>query len=239
MNAPAGETKFDLLAVPLTAEGLQTVAGLMADVELQARIEEVADALTAGAPAVSLDLIARFATDLTPRSPSSSSLEPRPLLYWAAVSARLRRPDFGQLMAELDQRRGQDEADAGPGWGDGDEGQLYLQSLASQLVALAGLDLAATVDYARLYIENFPPFSRPLGDVDERAATWMAQLLDVGLIRATLRRLLAGLAQTWAGDYPRAAAQVRSWAEASIPTNPTRDGPWMRALLALARTQLE
>ena len=87
-------------------------------------------------------------------------------------------------------------------------------------------------------MDNFPPFSRPLGDVDERAARWLAQLLDVGAIRTTLRTLMVALARAFEELYPSAASQVTRWAEAPLPDDPTQDEPWMRALVVLARTQV-
>src|SRR5262249_14104864 len=160
------------------------------------------------------------------------------LVYWAGVSARLGREDFTQAMAELDQRIPGEEDQDDPKWASTDEGQLWLESLASGLVPLAGLDVAATLDYAKVYMDNFPPFSLPLGDVDERAARWLAQLLDVGAIRTTLRGLMVALAGAWEESCPRASSQVTRWAEAPVPEDPTQDGPWMRALAVLARTQV-
>src|SRR5262249_30576568 len=81
-------------------------------------------------------------------------------------------------------------------------------------------------------------FSRPLGDVDERAARWLAQLLDVGAIRTTLRALMVALAGAFEEPYPRASSQVARWAEEPVPDDPTQDRRWMRALVVMARTQV-
>jgi hypothetical protein len=207
----------------------------MADGDLRARIEEVTDALSAGAPAASLELIGAIAGEVEEGSEVNA---PSPaLLYWAAVSSRIKRADFEQVMAGLDLQIGH-EGHADPDWSETAEGLAWLESLTSGLVPLAGLDVASTLEYARVYVDNFPAFSRPLGDVDERAARWLAQLLDVGEIRARLRRLLSVLAEAWAEACPQASAQVIRWAEAPVPVDPTQDEPWMRALLVLARTQV-
>jgi len=207
----------------------------MADGDLRGRIEEVADALSGGAPAASLELIGALAGEV--EEGSEGNAPSAALLYWAAVSSRIKRPDFEQVMAGLDLQIG-DEGRADPDWSESAEGLAWLESLTSGLVPLAGLDVAATLEYAKVYVDNFPAYSRPLGDVDERAARWLAQLLDVGEIRARLRRLLSVLAEAWAEACPQASAQVIRWAETSVPVDPTQDEPWIRALLVLARTQV-
>ena len=225
---------FDRVAAPVTADRLTSFVQQAADADVDARIEEVADALTAGAPAATLELIGAVAGEVQAGSELSAP-EPGPV-YWAAVRSRIKRPDFEQVMAGLDQQisaEGDDDQD----WPESPEGLAWLESLASGLVPLAGLDVAATLDYAKVYVDNFPAFSRPLGDVDERAARWLAQLLDVGEIRPRLRTLLSALAAAWEEACPRASAQVIRWAEAPVPVDPTQDEPWMRALLVLARTQ--
>ena len=226
---------FDLVAAPVPADHLTNFVQQAADADLHVRIEEVADALSAGTPAAILELIGAIAGELEARSELGA---PEPaLVYWAAVRSRIKRPDFEQAMAGLEQRIGT-ESDSDPEWPETTEGLAWLESLTSGLVPLAGLDVAATLDYARVYMDNFPAFSRPLGDVDERAARWLAQLMDVGEIRGRLRRLLPVLAEAWAEACPRASAQVIRWAEPPVPVDPTQDEPWMRALLVLARTQV-
>lgn len=233
---PAPETaSFDEVAAPVAAERLKSFSEQALDGELRARVDVLADALAAGAPVATLELISAIAAEADPR-PELGHIEP-PLIYWAGVSARIGREDFTQTMAELDRRIRDGEALDDAEWAATEEGQLWLESLASGLVPLAGLDLAATLDYAKVYVDNFPPFSRPLGDVDERAARWLAQLLDVGAIRTTLRTLMVVLARACEESYPRASSQVARWAEAPVPEDPTQDGPWMRALVVLARTQ--
>jgi len=227
---------FDAVASPVAADRLKSFFEQAFDGELQGRIDEVADALAAGAPSATLELINAIAAETDPGS-GARSLE-RPLLYWAAVSTRIVREDFAQAMAELDQRIHDEEAQDDTNWAATDDGLLYLEALASGLVPLAGLDLAATLDYAKVYMDNFPPFSRPLGDVDERAARWLAQLLDVGAIRTTLRALMVALAGAFEEPYPRASSQVARWAEEPVPDDPTQDRRWMRALVVMARTQV-
>jgi len=227
---------FDAVAGPVVADRLKGFSEQALDGELRGRIDEVADALAVGAPAATLELISAVAADVDP-GPELGHIEPT-LVYWAGVSARLGREDFTQAMAELDQRIPGEEDQDDPKWASTEEGQLWLESIASGLVPLAGLDVAATLDYAKVYMDNFPPFSRPLGDVDERATRWLAQLLDVGTIRTTLRTLMLALARAFEEAHPRASSQVRRWAEEPPPDDPTQDGPWMRALVVMARTQV-
>lgn len=146
-------------------------------------------------------------------------------------------PEFADLLSALEQRHEQ-EPDLPDLWGDTDEGRMYLQSVAAALAPLAGLDVDACLAHARTFLANFPPMSLPLGDVDQRAARWLAQLLDVGSTRVRLRDLLAELAETSREEYPFAAAQLSGWAAGPPPANPTEDRPWVLALVALARSQL-
>jgi hypothetical protein len=140
-------------------------------------------------------------------------------------------------MAAIDERLAADDAEA-ERWADQPEGRMYLQSLAAALVPLAGLDLDATSASAQTFLVNFPSVSLPFGDVDERAADWLARLHDAPAIREALRALLGQVGDTWAEPYPLAADQARRWASAPLPTDPTADEPWMRALVALVRSQL-
>jgi hypothetical protein len=235
--------RFGALTAYASAQSVGAFSDLVAEVALQDRIEAVADVLAAGVPAASLDLVAQVAAEIVgarPASPSSG-VEPgelEPLVYRAGLAVRLRRPDLGEIVGELE--RWLEPAGAGDdAWEEDPEaGELFLQSLASGLAPLAGLDVAATLHYARIFMDNFPPFSLPLGDVDERATRWLAQLLDMGGTRAVLRQTLLDLASAWQEGHPRAAGQIRTWAEAPIPSDQTQDLPWMQALLPLARTQV-
>src|SRR5215831_4514354 len=143
-------------------------------------------------------------------------------------------PDYGAVMADMDARL----ADTGDGWADQPEGQMYLQSLAAALVPLAGLDLDAVRASARTFLVNFPSVSLPFGDVDERAANWLARLHDSPAVRASLHELLVRLGETWEADHPLAAEQARRWGAGPVVDDPTADAPWMRALVALVRTEL-
>jgi hypothetical protein len=192
---------------------------------LAARIEAVGEALAAGAPAASLDLIRQVGA------------EADALVYWAAIGQRLQGLEFGAALAEMEALLAEAK-EAEEDWSQSDEAELSLLTLSAALAPLAGLDVPVGIAYAKVYIESFPPFSLPLGDVDERAAKWLAQLLDVGVTRQGLRNLFYELADLWAGHHPLAAGQVREWAEGPPPDDPTRDGPWMRAMLWLARTQV-
>ena len=116
--------------------------------------------------------------------------------------------------------------------------ELFLQPLAGRLAAAAGLDVAATLHYARIFVDNFPAFSRPLGDVDERATRWLAQLMDMGRTRVALRETLLDLAAACEEGHPLAAGRLRAWGEGPPLSDPTQDLPWTQALLLLARTQV-
>jgi len=146
-------------------------------------------------------------------------------------------PEFADLLDAIEQRHEQ-EPDLPDGWGDTEEGRMYLQSVAAALAPQAGLDVEACLAHAQTFLANFPPMSLPLGDVDQRAARWLAQLLDSDATRARLRDLLAELAETSREEYPFAAAQLTAWAAGEPPANPTEDLPWVQTMVALARTQL-
>jgi hypothetical protein len=143
--------------------------------------------------------------------------------------------EIAGLIAALDERLGFGEADGA--WGDSDEGLMHLQALALSVAPAAGLDVDAVAVNARTFLANFPTVSLPLGDVDVRAARWLAQLMD-GPARPALRERLASLASECAADHPLAAAQVAAWSEGPPPANPTEDAPWLQALIALARAEL-
>lgn len=141
--------------------------------------------------------------------------------------------ELGDLVAAIEARA------AEPGWGDSPEGLMYLQSIALALVPQTGLDLDAARANARIFLENFPPMSLPFGDVDQRAARWLAQLLDEGGSRSDLRRSIAALAEAWQPIASVAAEQLGKWSAGEAPADPREDSPWFQALVALARTELQ
>ena len=197
---------------------------------LAERVDAVGDALEAGsadAAAAELDAVA---SELEAAGVDPSGLR------GAAIAARVARPDYGAVLAAMEERLAGAEPD--DGWGEQAEGQMYLQSLAAGLVPLAGLDLEATRASARTFLANFPAVSLPFGDVDERAANWLARLHDSVELRASLRDLLALVADTWAEAHPLASEQARRWCAGPAPPDPTADAPWMRALVALVRAEL-
>lgn len=187
------------------------------------QLERVARSLAAGSPTAALEVIDEVAAEIK----ASSTLDPArlpSLTYWSALTACIRWSDLDQIAAGLE-------------GGEADHEPLQEQ-LGNLLLPLTGLDLAGATHYARVFMDNFPQFSLPLGDVDERATRWLAQLLDMGSIRSTLRDALREVAAAWERDRPGAAAVVRGWAESPMPADQTQDLPWMRALLPLARTQM-
>jgi hypothetical protein len=153
-----------------------------------------------------------------------------------AVEGRLREKDFGEVLAAIEERLVQ--AGVRSEWGMGDEGLLFVQSLSTGLAPLAGLDVTAAMASARTFLENFPIYGLPLGDVDQRAAAWLAQLLDTASIRRDYRALFRRLADSWNDQYPRAAGQLRDWSAKPAAPDPRQDELWMRAMVALARTQI-
>jgi hypothetical protein len=216
------------------------VADLLAAVTaagLAERIDTLGDVLERGDPAAARAGLDAVALELDAAGVGGPELGD--LLRPAAIAARLARPDYGAVMADIDERlAGEARGASGGGWADQAEGQMYLQSLAAVLVPLAGLDLDSTRASARTFLANFPSVSLPFGDVDERAANWLARLHDSPATRESLRELLVLVGDTWAAEHPAAAEQARRWGSGPIPDDPTADKPWMRALVALVRTQL-
>jgi hypothetical protein len=206
-----------------------------AEAGLGGRLEALGDVLERGSPGESSAEVDAIAGELEAAGVEAPDL--RDALRGAAVEARLGRPDYGAVMAAIDERLGDDAAEA-ERWADQSEGRMYLQSLAAGLLPLAGLDLDATSASAETFLVNFPSVSLPFGDVDERAANWLARLHDSPAIRGALRALLVRVGDTWAASYPLAAGQARRWGSGPLPSDPTADEPWMRALVALVRSQL-
>src|SRR5437660_2505912 len=197
---------------------------------LAERVDAVGDALEAGSPEAA---IAELDAGTGERAAAGGDATD---LRAAAIAARVARPDYGSILAAMEERLAAGEADAT--WAEQPEGQMYLQSLAAGLVPLAGLDLNATRASTRMFLANFPAVSLPFGDVDERAANWLARLHDSAEVRSALRDLLVLVADTWAEPHPLASAQARRWGSEPAPADPTADGPWMRALVALVRAEL-
>ena len=194
------------------------------------RLEAVGDALEAGSAAAASAELEAVAGEL-----EAAGLDPSSLRA-AAIAARVARDDYGAVLAAMEEGL----AGAGPdsGWGEQPEGQMYLQSLAAALVPLAGLDLDAARASAHTFLANFPAVSLPFGDVDERAANWLARLHDSAEVRSSLRDLLVLVGDTWADRHALASEQARRWGAGPPPADPTADAPWMRALVALVRAEL-
>jgi hypothetical protein len=201
-----------------------------ADAGLAERIEALGDLLEAGSPEAATAELDAVAGELEAAGVDPSELRP------AAVAARVARPDYGAVLAAMEERLA--DADVDAGWAEQPEGQMYLQSLAAALAPLAGLDVDATRASARTFLLNFPAVSLPFGDVDERAANWLARLHDSAELRASLRELLVVVGDTWTEQHPLASEQARRWGAGPAPEDPTADAPWMRALVALVRTEL-
>lgn len=197
---------------------------------LAERIDEVGDALEAGSASAAEAELDAVAGELQAAGVDASGLRA------AAVAARVARPDYGAVLAAMEE--GLEGAGPEDAWAEQPEGQMYLQSLAAALVPLAGLDLDAARASARTFLANFPAVSLPFGDVDERAANWLARLHDSAELRASLRDLLVLVGATWAAQHPLASEQARRWGADPPPADPTADAPWVRALVALVRAEL-
>jgi len=76
--------------IPHASSPLEIVAIRPSSETLDVRIERVVDALAAGQPAASLELVRRAGAD------------DEALVYWAAIHQRLRRSEFGTALAEMD-----------------------------------------------------------------------------------------------------------------------------------------
>lgn len=199
------------------------------------RIESLGDVLQLGAPADAAAQLEAVAGGLEAAGIDGPDL--RATLRRAAIEARIGRADYGAVMTAIEERLASEVAPPGH-WGNQPEGQMYLQSLAAGLAPLAGADLDAVRASARTFLSNFPSVSLPFGDVDERAANWLARLYDSRDLRESLRALLVQAGDCWAAQHPHAAEQARRWGSGPVPDDPTADELWMRALVALVRTQL-
>lgn len=219
---PAFMTVADLLAAAAAAGRAE-------------RIESLGDVLQLGAPAEAAGQLEVVAGELEAAGIDGPDL--RATLRRAAIEARIGRPDYAAVMAAIDERLAGEPGPPGH-WGSQPEGQMYLQSLAAGLAPLAGADLDAVRASAQTFLVNFPSVSLPFGDVDERAANWLARLHDSRALREALHALLVQAGDCWAAQHPHAAEQARRWGSGPVPEDPTADEPWMRALVALVRTQL-
>jgi hypothetical protein len=209
---------------------VQELLEAAASAGLAERVDALGDVLEAGAPEAASEELDAVASELEAAGVDPSGLRA------ATIAARVARPDYGALLAAMQERLA--DADAGAAWAEQPEGQMYLQSLAAALVPLAGLDVDAARASARTFLLNFPAVSLPFGDVDERAANWLARLHDSAEVRASLRDLLVLVGDTWADRHPLASEQARLWGAGPVPADPTADAPWMRALVALVRAEL-
>lgn len=196
----------------------------------ESRIAEVLAALQEGRPPATAALIEEIAGELD---------QTPPLVYWTAVEEGLRQDsDLDRVLAAMDERLGAVRPEDLVLWDQTNQGRALSEAVAGRVLPLTGLDLEAALDFTQVYLDNFPLFSRPLGDVDQRAAGWIAQVLDVGATRATHRRILFRLTELAGPRHPRAADYLREWAVGPAPADPTQDAPWKSGLITLVRTKL-
>jgi hypothetical protein len=216
-------------AVPQMMELAEAVG---CDGDAAHRMEELVRVLASGKPGLLVELIEQIASDIKNAELGADHL--RAMLYWATVDRWLASPEVEQIVARIDHLLKARAADSDD-WDLTAEAEQAREAIASAIAPIAGVDVSAAGEYAALYVANFPPFSLPLGDVDRRAAAWLAQIFDLGSTRRRLREVMARLASTWAGRYPRAGRQVGNWAALPMPADPTQDGLWVGGLVPLAR----
>jgi hypothetical protein len=92
--------------------------------------------------------------------------------------------------------------------GAGDELRELALAVAAQAVATAAPFRERAAEDAAAYVASFPMPGKPLGDVDERAARWLAERYGTPARRARVARAVAVLADSALPDFPRAAAAL-------------------------------
>lgn len=225
----ATAARFEALLVPIrqTAHSANAIAQLTTDPS----VGGIADLLTRGDPALTVDAIDQLAGALIPPQDIAAD-QLAAYVYLAAARIVMGRPQIAEAVADLESDLMAEGAEAFH------NDEIFMQALGAALLPLAGLDVEATFHFTRLFMENFPSFSMPLGDYDLRATRWLAQLMDIGATRAGYRERFGDLARAAENDAPLAAARLRAWVEGRPPADQTEDVLWMQGLLALARSQL-
>lgn len=192
-------------------------------------VAEVAELLAHGDAQETVDAIRRLAASLPPGP------ELPALIYQAAARIAMERPDLTQIVTGLETQLALEPADQSDWTQDEDP---FLQAVGAGLLPIAGLDVQGTFHFTKVFMENFPTYSLPLGDYDLRATRWIAQLMDMGSIRAAYRQRMRELAGAHENSAPLACTRMREWAAGPPPADPTADVPWTQGLLALVRSQL-
>ncbi len=118
-----------MVAVRPTSRAVASFVAGMESADDQARIEAVGDALAAGLPVASLELIRRVAAEIAPQLGGADS---EALVYWAGIHQRLQGPEFGTALAEMDVLLAEDSSTA-EDWSDSHEAELSLHLLSAAL----------------------------------------------------------------------------------------------------------
>ena len=113
---------------------------------------------------------------------------------------------------------------------------------AAMVLPDAGIDLAAAEHDAKLYVDAYPFEGRAVGNLGERAATWLAQRLvltgdaDAQLERA--RVALGQLARELDAGRPLTADAFRRILEETAESRPPEDPLWYQLAYRIVEPQL-
>ena len=187
-------------------------------------LEPVVEALANGAPTGDQErLIATAAAAMADREPSLA----RGWVREAALRALIAEPGLRETLAAFEE------------WLDGAPGVESAIPLASGwALSAAGLDLDTAAREARLYIDAYPIEGRVIGDLDARAARWLAARL--GQVQAkpadrlpAVRRSIRALAEAAENEFPQAAASLRG-----VANEVSDDQLWYELALRITQRQL-
>lgn len=107
-------------------------------------------------------------------------------------------------------------------------------AVAAEVALERGLDsLEEAASDARLYLDSFPPEGRPLGDVELRAARWLAVRYGTTERRAAARSALDALADRADAEAPRAAAALAALRAEPLPDDASADDLWLHVAAAI------
>lgn len=127
--------------------------------------------------------------------------DPAPLRR-AVLDTMLAEPWLGEALAALEE------------WLDGEQDTEVTIPLATGwALPAAGLDLDAALEEARLYIDAYPFEGRIVGDLDRRAARWLAERLSLVQARPAqrlpaVRRAIGTLAEAAERAFPVVAGSL-------------------------------
>jgi len=187
-------------------------------------IESVVEALANGVPAEVEERVLATAADAIP------DVEPplaRALVRKAALHALIAEPGLRETLTAFEE------------WLDGALGVESAMALATGwALPAAGLDLDTAAREARLYIDAYPSEGRVIGDLDRRAARWLAERLAQVQARPAdrlpaVRRSIRALAEAAESEFPQAGASLRGVAD-----EVSDDQLWYELALRVTQRQL-